>query len=639
MSARQLLEKQLELLEIEREEDLRQYHQQVLQRTLKDRVAKGVSWYPLNLIRQFIGTGDHVVLDLERQAMPDARNSLQSGNSVTVFGMNQDKEMGHATGVIYHIRKNFMRVILATQEPPYWVHSGRLGVNLNFDDKTYREMKTATKRVLEAENNRLSELREILLGKGQPTFGEWDYQYSNPFLNPSQQRAIQKLLEAKDVALIHGPPGTGKTTTLVQAILETAKREHQILVCAPSNTAVDLLTLRCAAEGLHVLRVGNPARVEEELHFHTLDETISRHPDHPSLRKMRKEAEALYRQANKYKRTFDQDAYHKRRNLLKEARDFKNYAETLEEYILNQVVDQAQVIACTLTGAANHIIAKRKFYSVFIDEAAQALAPACWIAIARASRVILAGDHHQLPPTVKSAEAEKGGLGKTLFESLIEHAHISTLLDEQYRMHDHIMGFSSRQFYDGKLRAAPGIGSRGLGDGFEALEFVDTAGCGFDEKKNDRLSTYNTDEASLLLKHLALLFNQIETEQKDILNENFTVGIISPYKAQVKTLEELMAESPMLSSYAQYISINTVDGFQGQERDVIYISLVRSNDKGEVGFLKDYRRMNVALTRARKKLVVVGDSATLGNNAFYKKFLDYVEEVGGYRTAWEVGEA
>lgn len=635
MSARQLLEKQLELLEIEREEDLRQYHQQVLKRSLKDRVEKGVSWYPLNLVRQFIGTGDHVVLDLERQALPDAKNSLQAGNSVTVFGMNQDKEVGHASGVIYHIRKNFMRVILATQEPPYWIHSARLGVNLNFDDKTYREMKTATSRVLEAENNRLSELREILIGNGQPSFGEWDYQYSNPILNRSQNKAIQRLLEAKDVALIHGPPGTGKTTTLVQAILETSKREHQILICAPSNTAVDLLTLRCAAEGLNVLRVGNPARVEEELHYHTLDETISRHPDHPSLRKMRKEAEALYRQANKYKRNFDKDAYHKRRKLVKEARDFKNYAETLEEYILNQVIDQAQVIACTLTGAANPLIARRKFYSVFIDEAAQALAPACWIAISRASRVILAGDHHQLPPTVKSSEAEKGGLGKTLFESLIEHAPISILLDEQYRMHDHIMGFSSRQFYEGKLRAAPGIGGRSLGEGFEALEFVDTAGCGFDEKKNDRLSTYNTDEAMLLLKHLALLFSRIESERKEMLNEHFSVGIISPYKAQVKKIEELMAESPMLSTFAKYITINTVDGFQGQEKDVVYISLVRSNESGEIGFLKDYRRMNVALTRARKKLVLFGNSATLGNNTFYKKFLDYVDEVGAYKTAWE----
>ncbi len=638
MTASQQLEKQLELLEIEREEDLRLYHKQVLKRSLKERVLKGVSWYPLKLVRQFIGTGDHVVLDFERQAMPDAKNSLQSGNSVTVFGMNGESEMGHASGVIYHIRKNFMRVILSTQEPPYWIHSGRLGVNLNFDDKTYREMKTATRRAMEAENNRLSELREILLGDAQPTFGVWDYQYSNPILNRSQERAIQRLLEAKDVALIHGPPGTGKTTTLVQAILETSKRENQILVCAPSNTAVDLLTLRCAAEGLHVLRIGNPARVEEELHYHTLDETLARHPDHPSLRKLRKEAEALYRQANKYKRTFDSDAYHKRRALLKEARDFKNYAETLEEYILNQVIDQAQVIACTLTGAANSLVSKRKFYSVFIDEAGQALAPACWIAISRASRVILAGDHHQLPPTVKSIEAERGGLSKTLFESLIEHAPISTLLDEQYRMHEHIMGFSSRQFYGGKLRAAPGIGSRGLGEGFEALEFVDTAGCGFDEKKNASLSTYNAEEAHLLLKHLAILFNRIESEQKEILTENFSVGIISPYKAQVKLLEDLVEENSMLSTYAKYISINTVDGFQGQERDVIYISLVRSNSDGDIGFLKDYRRMNVALTRARKKLVVIGDSATLGNSSFYRNFLDYVEEVGAYKTAWEFGD-
>jgi ATP-dependent RNA/DNA helicase IGHMBP2 len=637
MSTRQLLEHQLALLDLEREEDLRQYHESVLRRTLKERVEKGVTWYPVQVNRHFIGTGERVFIDLERTAPPDAKNALQSGSIVSLFGKDGDKESGRVSGVVYHLRKNSMRLILSSHEPPYWLRQSRLGVDLDFDDKTYREMRAAVKTVIEAKNDRLAELREILLGKVNPEFGEWDYTYGSAVLNRSQERAVQKVLEAKDVAIIHGPPGTGKTTTLVQAVLETLKREHQILVCAPSNTAVDLLTLRCAAEGINVLRIGNPARVEEELHEHTLDETIRQHPDYESLRKMRKEVEQLYKQAHKHKRQFGRREYEQRKSLLKDARDFKQYAETLEEYIVNQVVDRAQVIACTLTGTAHKLVAKRKFHTVFIDEAAQALAPACWIAIERAQRVIFVGDHCQLPPTVKSMEADKGGLGVSLMETLIENKNeVASMLEEQYRMNQQIMGFSSEQFYDGKLKAAPGIGGRSLGEDFPAFEFVDTAGCGFGEKKNSSLSTYNREEAQLLLKHLAMLIAQLEGERPEVLKTHFSIGVIAPYKAQVKELQEQLEASPMLSSYLPQIKISTVDGFQGQECDVVYISLVRSNDKGEIGFLKDIRRTNVALTRARKKLVVVGDSATLSQFPFYQRFFDYVEKMGAYRSAWDL---
>ena len=633
------LEQQIDLLEIERQEDLRLYREQVLKRSLKERVQKGKAWYPVQLIGSYLGTGDRVVVEISREADEKAPNSLQSGSMVALFGMNADKEVGTTGGVIYSIRKNRMKLILSTQDFPHWLQGFKLGVNLDFDDKSYRDMLSALKATINAKNDRLSELREYLLGPAKPSFSDWKFPYKNIILNKAQNSAVIKCLEANDVALIHGPPGTGKTTTLVQTIIEVLQRERQVLVCAPSNTAVDLLTVRCAQEGARVLRLGNPARVDETIHYHTLDETIGRHPDYPALKKLRKEVEGLYKKANKFKRNFGRQEYQERRDTLKDARDFKRYAKTLEDYILHQVLDTAQIIACTLTGASHKYLYNKRFHTLFIDEAAQALAPSCWIPMAKATRVIFAGDHQQLPPTVKSYQAGKGGLGKSLFEAVAEKEGVSTMLETQYRMHQQIMDFSSKQFYKGRLEAAEGIGQRGLGITCGAVEFVDTAGCGFNEKKNEGLSTYNSEEGVLLLKHLALLINQLEKEAPTTFEEPFSIGIISPYKAQIKTLRDLLADSPMLLSYEQYLTINTVDGFQGQERDVIYISLVRSNDKGEIGFLKDIRRMNVALTRARKKLVVIGDSATLGQHPFYQAFLEYAEKIGAYRSAWELMEA
>lgn len=638
MSPQEQLKEQLRLLEIEREEDARQYREEVLKRSLKDRVKRGVSWYPVELTRTRIGTGERFVIEVSRSNDAPQGGSIQSGSSVSLFTLGaNEKESNHVEGVVYHIRGRNMKIVLNGHDLPFWVRQGRLGVNLEFDDRTYREMASAIQRTAKAEKDRLPYLRDLLLGEKSPGRRDWEYQFSHPVLNRSQERAVQVVLEAEDVAIIHGPPGTGKTTTLAHALVEVAKRERQILVCAPSNAAADVLTMRCAEQGLQVLRIGNPARVEEELHYHTLDESIARHPDYASLRKMRRESEAIFQKANKKSRGLAADAYRKRREMLAEARSFRDYAKTLESYILDQVVDQAQIITCTLTGAGHRLIKNRKFDTVFIDEAAQALTPACWIPIGLAKRVILAGDDCQLPPTVKSREAVKGGLGRTLFEEVhAKYPKASAMLQEQYRMHRDIMTFSSRHFYKNELQPAAGIGTWTLGEGIAPVEFVDTAGCGFDEKKNHRLSTLNPGEATLLLKHLALLLNQLEKEVPDTFERPFSIGIIAPYKAQVHVLRQQLADSPMLSSYIQYIEINTVDGFQGQERDVIYMSLTRSNAKGEIGFLGDERRMNVAMTRARKKLVMVGDSATLGKNKFFSSMLDYIEEIGAYRSAWEL---
>lgn len=638
MNSIERLEHLLQLLAIEREEDLKQYRQNVLERSLKERCEKGVSWYPIELKHLRIGLGDRILLEVSRTQHMEKPQSLQSGSVVSVFGMDGNAEVGQVMGVAAAVQKDKMKIMLSTEHIPDWLPDSKLGINLEFDDKTYKEMNAAIRQVIEPKKNeRLQELRETLTGPHTPAFSEWERVYHNPDLNESQNRAVVRALEAHEVALIHGPPGTGKTTTLVQAIKETLTREHQVLICAPSNTAVDLLASKCDELGLSVVRMGNPARVDESMQKLTLDGRMSEHEDYRSLRKIRKEAEKIRKKALKYKRTFTGQDRRRRKELLEEARELKSHAKKLEDYILHQILNRSQVVASTLTGSAHSLLQRKRFHTVFIDEAAQALEPACWIPLMRADRVILAGDHFQLPPTVKSFEAEKKGLGHTLFEYIMEQKpEASVMLEQQYRMHYQVMGFSAQQFYSGKLTADPSVRYRGLSGDMPPVEFVDTAGCGFTEKRNpETLSTANPEEGELLMRHLATLLNQLEAEKPELFEQGLSIGIIAPYREQVRTLRELLRNSPMLMSYQERITVHTVDGFQGQERDIMYISLTRSNDRGEIGFLKNIRRMNVALTRAKKKLVVIGDSATLGNHPFYRAFLDYVDTIDAYHSAWE----
>ena len=442
------------------------------------------------------------------------------------------------------------------------------------------------------------------------------------------------------MAIIHGPPGTGKTTTIVDAIKLTLQNEKQVLVTAPSNTAVDLLTERLAKKGLKVLRIGNPARMDEDLIHHSLEGQIAEHADYRFLKKLRKDATEFRKMAGKYKRNFGKDEREQRRLLYAEASKALEDAHNLEKYIVDSIINDAQVITATLVGSVNRYIRFRRFSTVFIDEAAQALEPACWIPICKADRVVMAGDHCQLPPTVKSYEAAKAGLAETLFEKIISKQKVDVMLSTQYRMNEMIMNFSNKEFYHDELKAADSVKSHILSDKDLSLsqpfEFIDTAGCGFEEKINpETQSRLNPEEAHLLRKHLKSLLDSIAHQEPFLFNENFSVGIISPYNAQVAYLQENLLMHPYIVDYQRYIEINSVDGFQGQEREVIYISLVRSNEKGQIGFLSDTRRMNVALTRARKKLVVIGDSATLANHDFYKDFLDYVEKTNSYKSAWE----
>lgn len=642
MTVQEQLYKTLELLRIERQADLEQYRQKVLLVPLHRKTKEGKCWYPVRLKRHYIGTGERLIVEIERTNHLDQPHVFQSGKVVSIFSNAANTPEKHYTGgVINYVRDNTMVITLNSDDLPDWIDENLLGVDLMFDEMAYREMENALREVTKASGNRVAELRDTILGLRSPVTGDRLPVTGNPTLNLSQIKALEKILAAQDVGNIHGPPGTGKTTTLAQAIKLTVEKEKQVLVCAPSNAAVDLLAEKLTEQGLRVLRIGHPARVTEQSLSKTLDAQIAMHEYYKELRVLRKKMTQLRDMAFKYKRDFGYAERQQRKLLLQEAKAMKADADVLEFYIVNDLLNNSDVITCTLVGAANHTLRGKRYKTVFIDEAGQALEPACWIPILRAERVIFAGDHCQLPPTIKSIEASREGLSQTLFEKCIQRQpHTASMLQVQYRMHEDIMRFPSRYFYHDELIAHETVQRHALqktGDEGELvslppIDFIDTAGCGFTEAQDsETLSRFNEEEGQLLIRQLEKLIREVGTD-----DWTHTIGIITPYSAQVERLAKLAEASEELSMVARYISINTVDAFQGQERDIIAISFVRSNDKSEVGFLSDIRRTNVAITRARKKLIMVGDSATLGTHPFYLELLDYVQQKGFYRSAWDL---
>ena len=628
----------LELIKIERQADLEQYRQKILLRSLQQRTKDGSTWYPVSLKRDYIGTGERPTIEVERTNHLEKPHSFQSGKVVSVFSNASGKpEKDHISGVVNYVRDNTMVITLNGDDVPDWIADGLLGVDVMFDEMSYREMEYTLKEVIKAEGNRVAELKDILLGniKAASEAKHLTVESIN-LLNSSQQEALRKSIECKDVAFIHGPPGTGKTTTLVQAIRRTIRDEKQVLVCAPSNAAVDLLVDKLSEHGLQALRIGHPARVTEQSLSKTLDYRISAHANYRELRNLRKRMEQLRSTALKYKRNFGYHEKEQRRLLMHEVKNMKADADQLEFYIVNDLLQNMDAICCTLVGASHPVLRGKRFKTVFIDEAGQSLEPASWIPLLKSERVIFAGDHQQLPPTIKSIEASRRGLSKTLFEKGIENQPDQvSMLQVQYRMHEKIMEFSSRFFYDNQLIAHESVRWQLLRPRFEPVTFIDTAGCGYQEKQDpETLSRMNAEEASLLIQQAELLVEDIGTNPW--LEEKITMGIITPYSAQVDQLHKLAESSAILEPLYKYITINTVDAFQGQERDVIIISFVRSNDKGEVGFLSDIRRTNVAMTRARKKLIMIGDSATLSSHPFYLEVLNYVQREGFYKSAFEL---
>lgn len=620
------LKNQIALLNIEKEEDYRLFHERMLHTSIADREKKGVTWYPVRLVKDFISTGERITLEVEKVKNLQQRHSFQVGAVVGLFNGANEKEKT-VNGVVSYLKETTMRIVLNQSYVPDWVHEEKIGINSLFDDATYREMERALQEVIKAKNNRLAHLRDLFYGVGKVGF-ESGHTYELPTLNQMQNKAFARIVNAQDISFVHGPPGTGKTTTLTKCIKETVRKEKQVLVCAPSNAAVDLLVEKLVAEGLNVLRVGHPARLTPEVVENSLDVRISKHPDFNRLKEMRKQSEEYRALAKKYKRKFGREEKAQRDMLFNEARALKKESRDLENYISDHLVDTTQVIACTLTGASSTMIVDRVFKTAFIDEASQAMEAACWIPLQRVQRVIMSGDHHQLPPTIKSVKAAKEGLEHTLFAKGIEQQpSAKVMLETQYRMEPEIMAFSSERFYGSKLQAAEMISNRPkpFADPFI---FIDTAGAGFNEAvKEETLSTYNQEEANFLVSFLA-------QESIGRLDQP-SVGIIAPYKAQVELLTRTINRSEVLAPYRALVNINSVDAFQGQERDLIYISLVRSNSSGEIGFLKEYRRMNVALTRAKYRLVVIGDSATLGSDPFYQELVDYVQKLGGYKSVYE----
>ena len=616
------LQQQRLLLEIEYNHEKEEFRRQTETMGVERKVRRGDAWFPVHIGRNYYNSLNQMVVEVERKPGSDIEHNFEPGRPVCFFTMKRDSKTGKDnihylsfTSTVSFAEQD--RMVVALPDSGRIVDLQRedaMGIQLFFDETSYRLMFDALDRVLRANSGRLAALRDIFYTKAPASKFSFE-PMRFPWLNPSQERAVNEVLWAKDVAVVHGPPGTGKTTTLVEAIYETLRRESQVMVCAQSNMAVDWISEKLVDRGVAVLRIGNPTRVNDKMLSFTYERRFEAHPDYPQLWSIRKAIRELRSQKKR------PDSWHQKMDRL------KSRATELELRIRQSLFGEARVIACTLTGAANRVLEGEKYSTLFIDEAAQALEAACWIAIRKAGRVIFAGDHCQLPPTVKSIAALKGGLGKTLMERIVEQKpEVVTLLKVQYRMNEQIMRFSSDYFYNGEVETASGITHRSILDYDLPMMWIDTEDVdGKEEFIGESCGRINRAEADLTLSTLQEYFDKIGKNR--ILEESIDVGIISPYRAQVQLLRKMIRQKEFFRPYRRLISVNTVDGFQGQERDIILISLVRSNDGGEIGFLRDLRRMNVAITRARMKLIILGNAATMTSHPFYRKLYEFIQKM------------
>ena len=658
----QALLQQRTLLQLEYYTEKEAFRKLTEQMGMQRKVKRGDAWFPLRVGKSFYNSLNQTAIEVFRTSDQDIEHNFEFGRPVMFFmvkKMGKNENQGSTalqlsenanqkvqssnlkvqsikyfsfTGTVSYVDGDRMVITVPDSAPLLDLQQSTepIGVQLSFDETSYKLMFEALDRVMKAKNNRLAYLRDLFYSHqkaGRFSFAPMKF----PWLNPTQEIAVNEVLWAKDVAIVHGPPGTGKTTTLVEAINETLMRESQVLVCAQSNMAVDWISEKLVDRGINVLRIGNPTRVNDKMLGFTYERRFESHPDYPQLWAIRKAIRELRKNRKK-----GSENYHQKMERL------KSRAAEIEIRINSELFGEARVIACTLVGSAHRLLEGMKFGTLFIDEAAQALEAACWIPMKRASRVILAGDHCQLPPTVKSIAALRAGLGKTLMERIAENKpEVVTLLKIQYRMNDEIMRFSSDWFYGGKVESAPQIKYRSVLDYDHPITWIDTSDkepadtieegedLNFKEQfVGESFGRINKAEAELTLLTLAEYFTKIGKQR--VLSESIDVGIISPYRAQVQYLKKLIKKYEFFKPYRRLISVNTVDGFQGQERDVILISLVRSNDEGQIGFLKDLRRMNVAMTRARMKLIILGNKDTMTKHPFYKKLWEYVEAINNY---------
>ncbi len=648
MNSTEELEQTLHLLEVEQEYERSEYETLLSSTSPAERQKNGVTWYPVQIDIEEVTSNERLILNIRTNPEKAKDHKFHSGQTVSIFtnkeGLSkEERKEFRIYGTIRKLKDETMLVMISEPEIPDWFDEGKLGVDLFYNETSYNEMKFALSKVIAASKNRLAELREILLGYKEAYFEDQKFP-PLPDLNDSQNKAYSLALNARDFALIQGPPGTGKTTTLVRIIKEAVKEERQVLVCAASNNAVDLLVEKLAALGVNVLRMGNPARVSENSEQYTFESKLYSHPDYETIQGYKKEALQIQKKAFKFKRNFGKEEREERIALKSEAKELFTLIRELEFSIQKDILQSSEAICSTFVGITNSPASKMHFKTVFIDEATQALEPAAWIAVCRASRVIFCGDHKQLPPVVKAPEAVRGKLDVSLFEKIIFRLEKEKndlphqLLDTQYRMNKEIMDFSNELFYHGHLKAHASVKEKTLdqvcsySERISPLCFIDTAGTDSDEELNEEtLSLSNPKEAELLLKHLTLSLEKWNWNTKQ--KTEIKIGILSPYNDQIKTLRDLFDKTNLQKEYS--IEISTIDSFQGREMDIIYISLVRSNDEGDIGFLSDIRRMNVAMTRAKLRLVVLGDSATIGNHEFYKKFLEHAELHDSYESAWD----
>ena len=631
------------LLQMEYAAEKEAYRKQTEETGLQRQIKRGDAWFPLKLGKTYYNSLNQLVVEVFRQGEDnEIEHNFEFGRPVAFF-TSQTSQNNRSTQIKYFpftATVSYVdgeRMVVAVPDNGQLIDvqgAEHVGIQLFFDETSYKMMFEALDRVIRAKG-RLGYLRDLFYTPAMKTETFTFAAMHFPYLNRTQEDAVNKVLRAKDVAIVHGPPGTGKTTTLVEAIYETLRRENQVLVCAQSNMAVDWISEKLVDRGINVLRIGNPTRVNDKMLSFTYERRFEAHPDYTLLWSIRKAIRDL-----RSHRKRGSDSFHQKLERLKER------ATELEVRINAQLFGEARVIACTLVGSANRLLEGQKFGTLFIDEAAQALEAACWIPIRRVSRVIFAGDHCQLPPTIKSFAALKAGLGKTLMERIVEnHPETVTLLKMQYRMNEEIMRFSSDWFYGNQVESAPEVKYRSILDLDIPMTWIDTS-----EFMNEELKTQSNHDSSLFTLHSSLFkeefvgesfgrINKAEAEltllaleqyfkkigKARILDERLDVGVISPYRAQVQYLRRLFKKREFFKPYRHLISVNTVDGFQGQERDIILISLVRANDEGQIGFLRDLRRMNVAITRARMKLIILGDASTMTRHPFYKKLYEYID--------------
>ncbi|SJN51552.1 putative helicase [Sphingobacterium faecium PCAi_F2.5] len=622
------------LLNIEQNFDREQYELLLLKSSLNERKLKGLTWFPIQIKSDEIGRGDYLTITLTKTNQIEEEHRFRFGMPVALFS-NHDPQVDRQEGLISYVSRDTMKIAFRVDELPDWSRRGKLGVDLLFDENSYKEMHDALRKAkdLRSDLHKGRLIREII-GEEQVKDYEKETYYDDAALNQSQNEAIALVLSSSPISIIHGPPGTGKTTTLIKAVAALLKKEKkQILIVAPSNTAVDVLTERLDAVGVLVTRIGNPVKISEHLQELSLDAQVDQHPANKEVKILKKKARAYTDMAQKYKRSFGRSEREQRKALFDEARKITKEIGDIQDFIVGDILDKAQVVTATLVGANQYAIRNRTYGVVVIDEAAQALEPACWIPILKADKIVLAGDHRQLPPTVKSTAHMKTGLYDTLFEKLVSRypSHVA-LLNVQYRMNEKIMKFPSLALYDDHLLAAEQVQHWTLKGDQEPVLFIDTAGAGFEEEQ-EGTATFNQGEAQFLKTHLSELLTKLSATYAE---DDFpSIGVITPYRKQATLLHEVLSHDEWMATYRKNIQINTIDSFQGQEKDIIYISLTRSNDQQTIGFLSDVRRMNVAMTRARKKLIVIGDSATVGKHEFYDAFIKYVGSVESYHSVWE----